>query len=442
MDSLLKMNIVDGPFNYVVYTIAAIAFVYVVVRRPMTLRWIVTAIIAAFVGLIASFIVRGVVSANNSFGVDLTEVMGLWIDLAFMGICIAIANLWNTRLHRKILAIVAALVIGLAGTVGISADFGIDRNLGNFLGINTEKKIKLPVADETEAPFVKPTLKAGGALWANWVPPADMPTAGTTGQVSIPNTQSGFSARAAGLYLPPAALTATPPPLPLVIMLMGQPGNPDPSFQKQALDGLAARHNGLAPIVLVVDQIGNPNQDPLCLNTPRFGNSETYVVKDAVAWARSNLFVLQDPAHWVVAGYSNGGACAIGFGAKYPEIWGNVADIAGEEFPGGDTPGVTLKNIFGGNQAAYDEVKPINILNSKKPYADSFAIFTAGSKDTFYKNNSLRLNDVALGAGWKSQFIEMPGVGHRADAIVNGMATIYPPLYPRLGLSDPSLGNG
>jgi hypothetical protein len=58
--------------------------------------------------------------------------------------------------------------------------------------------------------------------------------------------------------------------------------------------------------VLVADQIGNPVVDPLRLDTVRYGNAKTYVTKDVVDWARTPLHVLQDAAHWTVAGYSNG----------------------------------------------------------------------------------------------------------------------------------------
>lgn len=140
----------------------------------------------------------------------------------------------------------------------------------------------------------------------------------------IPGTLSGFTARPAGIYLPPAALVDSPPALPLVVMMMGQPGDPDPRFAAESLNEFAAQNRGLAPIIIVADQLGNSLVDDLCLDTARFGNAETYINKDVVDWARSNLNVIGDARHWTVAGYSHGGQCAISFGAKYPEIWGNI----------------------------------------------------------------------------------------------------------------------
>ena len=159
--------------------------------------------------------------------------------------------------------------------------------------------------------------------------------------MTIPNSLSGFRSRPAGLYLPPAALVKQPPLLPPVVMLMGQPGNPDPSLQKSILDAFASRRKGLAPIVLVADQLGNPAIDPPCLDTAKHGRSEIFLVGDVVAWARANLRVLPDAAHWTIAGYSSGGQCALSLGAKHPEIWGNVLDISGEEYPGSPRPNQT-----------------------------------------------------------------------------------------------------
>jgi hypothetical protein len=46
----------------------------------------------------------------------------------------------------------------------------------------------------------------------------------------------------------------------LVIMMMGQPGDPDPQYIAKILDAQAQKNNGLAPYVLVVDQLGDPRR--------------------------------------------------------------------------------------------------------------------------------------------------------------------------------------
>jgi len=434
MDALLRINIIDGPFVGVVYTLALGAVVFIAVRRP-TRRWIITGTSALLAGSVTAFVALWLVKLTNTFGVDLSVTTSIWVYLTFAAIWLAIVNLWKSRWPRKVVASVAIVLFTITGTVGINADFGLDRTLADLVGVSIEKPIVLPPSPPTPSPSRTPL--AGGALWANWIPPKDQPAAGTIGSVTIPNSLSGFRSRPAGLYLPPAALVKEPPLLPLVIMLMGQPGNPDPSFQKPILDAFASRHKGLAPIVLVADQLGNPAIDPLCLDTAKHGKSETFLVGDVVAWARANLRVLPDAAHWTIAGYSNGGQCALSLGAKHPEIWGNVLDISGEEYPGSARPNQTLAESFAGDKAAYQAAKPVTILAGRR-YSDTVGIFTVGSNDGRYVTQAKRVEAAAKSSGWKTTYFEVPNGGHVLGALNGGLEEGYRSLYPRLGLSDPA----
>ena len=429
MDAFLRMNIIDGPFVGVVDTLALGALIYLAARWR-TRRWIVTAVAALAAGSVAAFITLWFVSAANPFGVDLSTITSIWVVLVFAAICLAIVNLWRSNWVRRVIASVAIVLFAVTGTVAINADFGLDRTVADLAGISIEKPIALPKPAPSRVPL------AGGALWTNWVAPKDQPAKGTTGTVVIPNTLSNFHSRPAGLYLPPAALVKNPPALPLVIMLMGQPGNPDPAFQKSILDAFAARHNGLAPIVLVADQLGDPAIDPLCLDTPLYGKSETFLVNDVVAWARSNLHVLPDAAHWTIAGYSNGGQCALSLGAKHSKIWGNVLDISGEEYPGADRATQTLAQAFVGDTAAYLASRPVTVLAAHH-YSNTVGIFTVGSNDAKHATQTKTVEAAARLSGWKTTYFEFPNGGHGAAALNGGLQEGYRVLYPRLGLSDP-----
>ena len=434
MDAVLRVNIIDGPFVGVVYTLALGAVLFLVIRRP-TRRWIITGIAALLAGSITAFVTLWFVSATRALGVDLSIITSIWVYLTFTAICLAIVNLWNAKWSRKVIASIAIVLFAVTGTVGINADFGLDRTVADLAGISIQKPIALPKPSPTPIPSRTPL--AGGALWANWTAAKDQPAGGTIGTVVIPNLLSGFRSRPAGLYLPPAALVKNPPALPLVIMLMGQPGNPDPSFQKPILDAFAARHNGLAPIVLVADQLGDPAVDPLCLDTARYGKSETFLAGDVVAWARANLHVMSDAAHWTIAGYSNGGQCALSLGAKHPEIWGNVLDISGEEYPGSERPKQTLAEAFAGDTAAYLASRPLTVLAARH-YSDTVGIFTVGSNDGGFVTQAKTVEAAARSSGWKTTFFEVPNGGHSLGALNGGLQEGYRVLYPRLGLSDPA----
>ena len=432
--AILRTQIIGGAVQSVVYLLAAASVVFLLARRPTRRRVIVGAAAVASGAAIAVGVLY-LVAVTDALGVTLSPVTSAWTIVGFAGIALGVASLWSKPGWRTIGTACSVVLILLAGTLGINADFGLDPTIGALAGVSTLKTVSVPVVKATPDPV--PTVLDGGALWANWVPPKDMPTEGTVNEVAIPGLISGFTARPAGIYYPPAALVKDPPLLPLVIMMMGQPGNPDPSFQQAILDQLQARNNGLAPIVVVADQIGNPAVDPLCLNATRYGNAETYITQDVVNWARSHLRIMQDPAHWTIAGYSNGGECALSFGAKYPNLFGNVLDISGEEYPGADESAAVLAGTFHGNSAAYQATWPVNILKTGH-YPDTDAIFTVGSNDYSYRREALTVSAAAKAAGWKTTYFEVRNGGHVLGALNGGLAEGYSILYPRLGLSEPA----
>lgn len=428
---ILQIDLVGGVVPVVVYVLAAAAILAVLARRPSR-GWILKAAIGAVVGAAAAIGLVIYFNSHVTFGVALDGVTTVWAAVVFAAVGICLATLWRSGPWRKLLAVVCIVLVVAAGYVGINTDFGIDQKVADVVGVSTAPRLTLPVVTPTPSA----TLLAGGALWANWHAPAGMPTQGTQSQVVIPNTASNFSARPAGLYLPPAALTAKPPSLPLVIMMMGQPGIPDPSFNAVVLDKFAAQHQGLAPIVLVADQTGGLANDPLCLDITKFGKAKMYVLEDVVAWARSHLHILQDAAHWTIAGYSNGGECALSLGVQYPQIWGNVMDISGEAFPGSSNPAATLARNFGGNRASYDAIKPLNQLAGRS-FPDTMAVFTVGSNDSVYRPQAKQVFAATTAAGWKTTYFEVHNGGHGQAAVLGGLQDGYTVLYPRLGLSAP-----
>ena len=432
--ALLDVRIIGGVLPLVVDALGVLALAFLLVRRPSR-GWVIAGASGVGGGAAIAGVVLWGVSATNALGVQLSGPSSAWVVLAFAGSGLAIGSWWGATWLRRLGSAISILLALVVATVGINADFGLDPTVGDLVGISSQRALTLPPVKPIPSPLSTPL--DGGALWANWHAPTTMPATGTIGQVVIPNTVSGFTARPAGLYLPPAALVAHPPAVPLVIMMMGQPGNPDPSFTASILNGFAASHDGLAPIVVVADQIGNPAIDPLCLDTAKYGKAETYIVKDVVGWARSHLHVVQDAAHWTIAGYSNGGECALSLSARYPSIWGNVLDISGESYPGADRPARTLASVFGGNVTAYEATWPLGIL-AKGSYPDTFGVFTVGSNDYQYRKEARAVSAAAKAAKWTTTYWEVVNGGHVLGALNGGLTEGYTLLYPRLGLAAPN----
>ena len=422
----------DGPFFFSFTGASAGAAIFLLLRGGVH-RWWLNVIIAGAVGCVAAVTVLLLTDVVfHPFRIPLGLHTWVWLIVVGGGVGVALANFRSSSRLRKWGASACIVLFVVTGALGINAGFGMFRTVSSILGKSAEEPITLPSLN-SPAPGARPILTPG-QLWKGWVAPTGIAVVGITGTQVIPNTASGFVARSAGIYLPPAALVSGAPALPLVIMLMGQPGSPDPSYVAHALDQLAARNGGLAPIVVVADQLGDPGFDPLCLDSTTFGNAETYITQDVLGWARKNLNVTQDPASTTIAGYSNGGECAIALAAKHPDLWSNIIDISGEEFPGSERPDATLNDIFAGDQAAYDAQMPVNILASKR-FPNAFAVFTVGSNDAGYILGVQKVAAAASAAGMNVTYCETPDGGHVIPALPDGLTKAFALLLPHLGLA-------
>jgi len=434
--NIWQLQVIDGPVPWIVYGLAAGLLLAVVIRRwrARPLRW---ALVGAAIGAALATGAWAFVNFSLVFGDPLPLAVLVWAAAALAASGVALGGLLGARVWRKVVSIVAVPVFLFAAMLGINDVYDLNPTLGSIFGISGLNELDLPTDGSTSA---APAPDA--PLYETWQAPAGMPAKGTLGTRTIPATVSGFDARDAGIYLPPAALVDGAPALPLVIMMMGQPGNPDPSYIGGVLDDFAAKNNGLAPIVIVADQLGQDGadpagNDPACADSQGFGNARTYVTTDVVAWATQNLHIIDDPRYWVIAGYSNGGGCAITYGATFPEKWKNVLDVSGEEFPGSERVDQTLATVYDGDQAAFEASKPISILQKapKGTYDGMTAVFTAGADDPDFSAASVKVAAAAQAAGMTVTQYEVPGAGHTGPALTGGLTEGFTVLYPVLGLS-------
>jgi enterochelin esterase-like enzyme len=430
MDALWQLPVISGPVPWIVYGVA-IVLVLILLIRPVTPRWLLTAVIGIGAGGVVGVGAYLLANATGAFGSPLPLEVGLWAGAVLAGVGLAIASMWGTPVWRKVVAAIAIVWFPITGLIGVNAFYGLNPTLGSIFGITSSDPIVIP----TTAP--SPTATPTGPLYETWNPPDGMPAAGQQGTQVIPAPESGFDARPAGIYLPPAALVDGAPALPLVILMMGYPGNPDQSYVAAVLDEFAAQNKGLAPIVVVADQIGNGG-DPACADSATFGNAETYIKTDVVNWARANLNVIQDPKYWVIAGYSNGGGCAIKYGAQEPDVFKNILDISGEEYPGSEDADAVIDQIYGGDQGAFEASKPVSILASSPGRYDGVtAVFTVGENDAEFMSAATTVSDAAIAAGMAVTLYIVPGAGHLVDALNGGLQEGFAVLYPVLGLSPP-----
>lgn len=428
---LTRLPIADGAVPVTVFALAALLFLVLAVRR-WTRRALLWAGAAALCGAVLGYAVYKVVNLTDVFGDAAPTFVWHWTAAAFAASGFALGGLVGARAWRKVVSVFAVVVFLLAGILGINMRFGLNPTLGSLFGITSTIVLPDSGNDPTGAPSVP--------LYQSWTAPAGMPAIGSRGAQTIPATVSGFDARPAGIYLPPAALVKDAPALPLVVMMMGHPGSPDGTVISDVLDTFAAQHGGLAPIVVIADQLGAEVNDTACADSTTYGNARTYVTVDVVNWAKKNLHIIDDPAYWTIAGYSNGGGCAITFGAQEPQLWKNILDVSGEPFPGSEQAANITKVVYGGDAAAFEASKPVNILAAAAPgtYSGMTAVFTAGSADPSYMAAADSVAAAARAAGMTVTRYDVPGAGHTGDALKDGLAEGFTVLFPVLGLAAPA----
>lgn len=258
-----------------------------------------------------------------------------------------------------------------------------------------------------------PALSGGGVKGTRTEEPTR--ETGAVGSVEIPGTRSGFDARPAIVYLPPAALTAHPLRLPVVIALSGQSRGAGPRdvFAKGKMaaivDGIARRHGGVAPIVIVPDQLGPGSPNPMCIDS-RLGDAATYITTDVRDWALTHLPVATDRADWTIAGFSEGGTCAIQFAASRPDLFGSLVDVSGEEAPRNGTLAHTVAVGFGSMQA-YEAATPFHLLATHR-YRGTDAFFAAGALDHHYGPVAVQMAEHAARSGMTVHTRSIPHLGH------------------------------
>lgn len=389
-----------------VYAVTAVLALVVVLRTRRSWR---SHLLALAVG--------GAVGALLSWWLgDVVDVLGIpptWVDRIWTGIACALLGtalvgiVRGRRLGRVVAGALVPLVV-LSTALAVNRDAGLFPTVADALGASHVAELRLPAADDPS------DRRADGRTWQ---PPAGMPEHGRYGSVRIPGTTSHFPARPAIVYLPPAALVDHAPELPVVVMLSGQGPGAAPANVIEAgrmatrLDAIAAHHRGLAPIVVVPDQLAEASNNPMCVDGP-LGNSATYLTRDVPAWIRTHLHVAEGPRNWAISGFSQGGTCALQLGAAHPDVFGSLIDVSGQLGPTLGSDEETISRGFRGDAAAFAAAQPSHVLAERAPYRDSAAFFSAGADDSRYGPVLPQVAAAAEAAGMHVTRRVIPDSGH------------------------------
>ncbi|BDB42137.1 hypothetical protein Mkiyose1088_18160 [Mycobacterium kiyosense] len=334
----------------------------------------------------------------------------MWASAAVFAMVIVIAGVLFAPSGRRRAGagIISAAVVVAACVNEINMMFGAYPTLADALEMRRFDYIA--ISDVATRPRL---LADVSPVAAHWLPPPGLPSRGKLSWAPIPALVSGFSARNAQLYLPPAYFADPRPQLPVLILVPGQPGRPQDWLAGgrlvQTMDAFANANRGLAPVVVVVDGTGSPFRNPLCTDS-RLGNAATYLARDVPAWIRANLTVDTEPRAWAIGGASYGGTCALQMATNYPEVYPTFLDIAGGGEPTLGDRARTVAEAFGGDQAAFRRINPLELLRDHR-YPASAGAIVIGVDDRETKSEVRRVYDVATSAGMNTTYLEVPG-GH------------------------------
>jgi enterochelin esterase-like enzyme len=427
---LLDLPIQETGVLVPVYVVVAVLLVALLVPVPgVRLKppvwWGITALCAGLGAAVGTLAVWLVVDVQDVFGAPASLVVRGAAAGAGAGAGIAVANLVRTRWWRKVVAIAAIPAIVAAAGLIINRDVAYYPKLGDALGVTGVTALALGHGNDTEASV------------RTWKPPPGMPANGSVGTVRIPGTESHWHGRPAWVYVPPAGRVAHPPRLPVLIAFSGQPGGPSDVFVagglQTTLDGIARAHRGLAPVVVVPDQLGAYNVNPMCVNS-RMGNVARYVTTDVREWVLKHLPVSAGRREWSVAGFSQGGTCAVQFGTAYPAIFGSYLSISPEIGPINGSVARTLRDGFRGSRRAWEAAQPVEIMKRHRPYNHTVALYCVGAADRRYGGVIARLAAASRAAGMQVSSTRLPGVAHNWNTGAAGFAWGVPKLVSWWGL--------
>lgn len=434
MEWLYGRSLISGPAPWVVAACAALGALWLLLgptRDTGTFRRRVVPLSAS--AAIAATVVGWLVVERwwRPFPDPVETRVYVWIGCAVFAVLLAAARLALDRRPRRAAAsALGALAVVLAAAVQVNLVFDAYPTVRDALGLPAANAIAFA---DVPAPVADPVT--GNPLDTAWAAPPDLPAGGRVVTVPIPGTVSGFPAREAEIYLPPAYFADPRPQLPVLVLLPGQPGGPGDWFAggklARTMDDFAARHGGLTPIVVVADGTGSTLANPLCLDS-KLGNVATYLATDVPAWVKANLQVDPDPRAWAIGGLSYGGTCALQMATNHPEVYPTFLDLSGQLEPTLGDRQRTVDAAFGGDEAAFIAVNPLDLM-ATRTYPGSAGVFVIGSDDHDFSPGVHTLYTAAGKAGMDVRLQELPG-GHSFAVWSAGLADNLDWLSRRLGL--------
>lgn len=430
----LDWSLLSGavPVLVTVLGIAALAFLVCSRRRSW---WLRSAPLAALLAALLTWLIGVAVDDWwQPFPEGLPRRDLVWIGVAVLALVLALFRMPGLRRRGRIGAVLAVLLVFAMAGSKVNQQYQQYPTLRAVPGPWQVRTGALTAGEQARQPVLP--VPQGKTLTDVWVPPAGMPAAGTLSSIAVPGTVSHFAARDGYVYLPPAYRTSPRPLLPVLVLLPGQPGDPDSWINAAQLvptmDAYAAQHQGLAPVVVMVDPLGSTFANTLCMDS-KIANVQTYLARDVPDWINAHLQVAPGRTARTIGGLSFGGTCSLQLAVNAPEVYGSFLDLSGQDEPTLGSRQKTVDAAFGGDDAAFAKVNPLDVL-ARKSFPDTAAALVAGTADTTYTPQQRRVQAACVKAGMQTEFLLLPG-GHSWALWRAGLVAQLPWLAKHTGLS-------
>ncbi|MET4050172.1 MULTISPECIES: alpha/beta hydrolase-fold protein [unclassified Rhodococcus (in: high G+C Gram-positive bacteria)] len=431
MHSIASLSLISGTTPILVSILGLLGALWLLVsrRRWYLLRAVpIVIVVASVFGFSLYYVVEKV---WRPFPDPIEVEIYVWIAVGTAALLLVVPRtMVALGLLGRAVSVLAALLVVLVASMQVNLVFSAYPTVGTVFGVDSADRISL-----SDLPGPEPSVITGDPLDKSWNLPADMPSAGKLTSVSIPATASEFSARDAQVYLPPAYFVDPRPLLPVLVLLAGQPGEPEDWLNggklTETMDAFARDHDGLAPVVVVADATGSALANPLCVDSP-LGNVATYLSKDVPSWFTSALQVDPNPRSWTIGGLSYGGTCSLQMATNFPDVYPTFLDLSGQLEPTLGDRNRTVNDVFGGNDAAFVAVNPMDLMKTRR-FPDSGGAFVVGADDNDYKPGQKAVYEAAQAAGMDVRYAEVPG-GHSFAVWSEGLKEQLPWLMQRVGL--------
>jgi enterochelin esterase-like enzyme len=447
VDLVADVHLTDGPVLWVAWAAGAAGFGWLLWARGR--RWPLSAGAAL---LLAAGVVAALhwllIYTFSALPESLPREVLAWFVAMVFALFLGVLRLWKLRrsspaegpsppagVHtwRGMAAAVASILgVLLLGAVQINAYFGLNHTVSDVMGTAVARIQPLEAGLERQPAAAAPTALAA------WRPPEGMPADGVVRKAQIPGTDSGFSSREAYVYLPPAYQAVPRPALPVLVLFSGQPGGPADWLTGGALrsrmDRFAADHDGVAPVVVVVDPNGTASANTLCMDS-RIAKADTFLARDVPRWIKQTLDVSADHRQWAAGGFSFGATCALQMGTRHPGTYASVLAFSSEREPAlAKERQKTIDASFGGDVAAFDEQTPLNIM-ARTRFEGHAIYFGAGARDPEFLAYMDELSAAARRAGFAVQADPVANTGHSWEAASKALPAALDFLAPRWGIA-------